>query len=192
VAIVVRLDAGFFDQKLFRLFEGLGIGYLCGGKLQDDLRELARGMDPFRWSAYDNGHQLWQYFEFGDHRPSWRKTEWRRTFSTRPAFEDAQRLFEFARPDHQANAAFYYTVLVAFFLFETFKRDVTEEVVPSTVQATRVRREAIDFAAKIVRTSGAPSSRLRSRWGTGSGSGNSGSTPRIHRPSPGRRCHAVP
>ncbi len=54
----------------------------------------------------------------------------------------------------QANAAFYYTVLVAFFLFETFKRDVTEAVVPFTARATRVRREAIDFAARIVRTSG--------------------------------------
>jgi len=214
VAVVVRLDAGFFDQELFRVFEGLGIGYICSGKLQDDLRELARGMDPSMWSAYDNGRQLWQYFEFGDRRPSWRKTEWRRAFYTRPAYENEQRLLEFARPDHviytnlgqggridgllaaagraewteperiialhhgrgrdelvhralkdfraeqlpfkrfQANAAFYYTVLVAFFLFETFKRDVTEEVVPFTAQATRVRREAIDFAAKIVRTSG--------------------------------------
>ncbi|HSW29159.1 MAG TPA: hypothetical protein VLH75_06630 [Longimicrobiales bacterium] len=40
---------------------------------------------------------------------------------------------------------------MAFFLFESFKRDVTEEVVPITAQATRVRREAIDFAAEIVR-----------------------------------------
>jgi hypothetical protein len=53
----------------------------------------------------------------------------------------------------QANAAFYYTVLVAFFLFEAFKRDVTAEVVPITAQATRLRRQAIDFAAKIVRHS---------------------------------------
>ena len=54
----------------------------------------------------------------------------------------------------QANAAFYYTVLVAFFLFEAFKRGVAAEVVPITARPTRLRREAIDFAAKIVRTSG--------------------------------------
>lgn len=54
----------------------------------------------------------------------------------------------------QANAAFYYTVLVAFFLFEAFKRDVTHDVIPAASYATRVRRQAIDFAAKIVRTSG--------------------------------------
>ena len=33
VAIVVRMDSGFFDQKLFAAFEQLGIGYICGGKL---------------------------------------------------------------------------------------------------------------------------------------------------------------
>lgn len=214
IPIILRLDAGFFDQKLFRTFEKLGIGYLCSGKLYDDIRDMARGMDPSQWSEYDNGHQLWQYFEFGDRRESWKKTEWRRAFYTRPAYEDEQRLLEFARPDgviytnlgqgaridslletagraqwtepehvielhhsrgrdelvhralkdfraeqlpfksFQANAAFYYTVLVAFFLFEAFKRDVTAQVVPVTAQATRFRREAIDFAAKIVRTSG--------------------------------------
>ncbi|MDP2957261.1 MAG: IS1380 family transposase [Longimicrobiales bacterium] len=214
VAIILRLDAGFFDQKLFRLFEALGIGYICSGKLQDDITDLARGLDPSLWSEYDNGHQLWQYFEFGDRRPSWKPAKWRRAFYTRPVYENEQRLLEFARPDNviytnlgqggpsdalleaaghadwtrperiielhhgrgrdelvhralkdfraeqlpfkrfQANAAFYYTVLVAFLLFEAFKQDVSADVVPSTSQATRVRREVIDFAAKIVRTSG--------------------------------------
>jgi len=214
VPIVLRIDAGFFDQKLFRRFEELGIGYICSGRLEDDLTALAREADASQWSAYDNGRQLWQYLEFGAHRPSWKKHEWRRAFYTRPAYEGKQRLLEFARPDHviytnlgqggpidavlkatghseclgpqriielhhgrgrdelvhralkdfraeqlpfkrfQSNAAFYYTVLVAFFLFEAFKRDVTEEVVPITVQATRLRREVIDIAAKVVRTGG--------------------------------------
>lgn len=214
VPIVVAMDSGFFDQKLFRAFEELGIGYVCTGKLYDDLTDQARGMDPSLWSTYDNGRQLWEYFELGDRRLSWKRTGWRRAFYTRPAYEDAQRLLTFARPDtvlytnlgqggpiddvlqragcsewttpehiiefhhgrgrdelvhralkefraeqlpfkrFQANAAFYYTVLVAFFLFEAFKRDVTNEVVPATAYATRLRRQAIDFAAKIVRTSG--------------------------------------
>ncbi|MEX1256421.1 MAG: transposase [Gemmatimonadota bacterium] len=54
----------------------------------------------------------------------------------------------------QSNAAFFYTTLLAFFLFETFKRDVTAEVVPVVAQPTRLRREAIDFAAKLVRHGG--------------------------------------
>lgn len=213
-AILVRLDAGFFDQKLLRSFEALGIGYTCSGKLEEDITEMARTADPSAWSEYDNGHQLWQYLEYGAHRPTWKKGEWRRAFYTRPAYEDEQRVLEFARPDHviytnlgqggrvdtllkaagraeliqpqhiialhhgrgrdelvhralkdfraeqlpfksfQANAAFYYTVLVGFFLFESFKRDVSEGVVPVTAEPSRLRREVIDFAAKIVRTSG--------------------------------------
>jgi hypothetical protein len=212
VSIVLRLDAGFFDQKLLRIFEELEIGYVCSGRLEEDIVAMAQQAHASQWAHYDNGRQLWQYLEFGAHRPSWKKGEWRRAFYTRPTYEGEQRLLEFARPDNvvytnlgcggpidarleaagcgewtrperiielhhgrgrdelvhralkdfraeqlpfksfQANAAFYYTVLTAFFLFETFKQDVTAEVVPITAQATRLRRELIDFAAKVVRT----------------------------------------
>jgi len=213
VPIVVRFDSGFFDQKLFRAFEELGVGYVCTGKLYGDITARAQ-VEGQLWERYDNGHQLWEYLEFGDRRKHWKKTGWRRALYTRPVYEDEQRLLDFARPDtviytnlgqggavdtlldaadraewsepasiielhhgrgrdelvhralkefraqqlpfksFKANAAFYYTVLVAFFLFEAFKRDVTRNVIPVTSYATRVRRQAIDFAAKIVRTSG--------------------------------------
>ncbi len=52
------------------------------------------------------------------------------------------------------NAAFYFTLLVAFFLFETFKEDVCAVVVPLESYPTSLRRKVIDMAAKIVRTSG--------------------------------------
>jgi len=214
VPIVVALDSGFFDQKLFRLFEELGIGYVCTSPLEDELTDRARRMPAPAWSVYDNGRQEWEYFEFGNRRKSWRPTGWRRAFYTRPVYEDAQRLLRYARPDtvlytnlgqggpidaalaaagradllepeaiielhhgrgrdelvhralkdfraeqlpfqsFQANAAFYYTALVAFFLYEAFKRDVTEEVLPATSYATRFRRQVIDVAAKIVQTGG--------------------------------------
>ncbi len=35
----------------------------------------------------------------GDRRLGWKRTGWRRAFYTRPAEEDAQRLFTYARPD---------------------------------------------------------------------------------------------
>jgi hypothetical protein len=214
VPILLRTDSGFFDQKLFRKYEELEIGFLCAGKLYDDIIERARDRKPTAWSHYANAKQVWQWFEFWDRRESWRKSDGWRAFYIRPLYEDEQRLLAFARPDtviytnlgggkpidtlletaghshwtepeslielyhgrgadelvHRAlkdfraeqlpfkrfrsNAAFYYTVLVAFFLFEAFKRDVTETVVPITAQATRVRRQVIDFAAKIVRTAG--------------------------------------
>lgn len=52
------------------------------------------------------------------------------------------------------NAAWYYLLTVAFFLFEGFKEDVCAGVVPVTAYATRVRRTVIDCAAKLVRTGG--------------------------------------
>jgi len=214
VPIILRTDSGFLDQKLFRQYEKLEIGFLCAGKLYDDIIEQARNRKPTTWSEYANAQQVWQWFEFWDRRKSWRKRDGWRALYLRPLYEDEQRLLAFARPDtviytnlgeakpidalletaghghwtrpeslielyhgrgadelvhralkdfrdeqlpfkrFQSNAAFYYTVLVAFFLFEAFKRDVTETVVPITAQATRVRRQVIDFAAKIVRTAG--------------------------------------
>lgn len=52
------------------------------------------------------------------------------------------------------NAAFYYTMLVAFFLYECFKEDVCAPVVPVTCYAETVRRRVIDVAGKIVRHAG--------------------------------------
>ena len=52
-----------------------------------------------------------------------------------------------------ANTAFYYCMVIAFFLFECFKRDVSRGVLPVTAYATTIRRRLVDIAAKIVHTS---------------------------------------
>jgi len=212
VPIVFRLDSGFFDQKLFDLFEELRVGYVCTGKLYDDIKAYAARAPASAWSSYYTPEQVWRYLEFGDRRGRWKKG--RRALFTRPLDEDAQWLLEFARPDtmiytnlgmgeaidealhkaglshwtraekvialhhgrgadelvHRAlkefgsealpfkrfapNAAFYYTMAVAFFLYEAFKEDVTDPVVPIPSYATTLRRKVIDFAAKMVRTGG--------------------------------------
>ena len=51
-----------------------------------------------------------------------------------------------------ANQAYYYMMLVSFFLFQTFKEDTLKDILPITSYATTVRRQLIDFAAKVVRT----------------------------------------
>jgi len=51
-----------------------------------------------------------------------------------------------------SNMAFYYIMLISFFLFETFKQDVLEEVIPLTSYATTVRRKVVDIAAKVIKT----------------------------------------
>ena len=50
------------------------------------------------------------------------------------------------------NRAFYYFMLVSHFLFETYKRDVTCDVMPVVGYPNTFRRVMIDFAVKIVST----------------------------------------
>jgi hypothetical protein len=212
VPIIIRLDAGFFDQKLFQVFEELGIGYNCGGKRYEEMKTMIEKADSSHWGRYQNKLQSWDYLELGDRRGTWDK--FRRAFLCRPVAEGKQLVLDFARPltiiytnigmgqkidnylieaqqthflkpegiissyhsrgadelVHRSlkdfgfeelpfkrfapNAALYYTMLVAFFLFETFKEDVCQAVVPVVSFATTVRRKIIDIAAKIVRTSG--------------------------------------
>ena len=97
VPIVIRLDSGFFDQKLFEVFESLGIGYICGGKLYDDLKVIVSKSDKSLWKVYENENQVWEFMEFGDRRGSWKM--FRRCIYCRPVYEDKQMLFKFARPD---------------------------------------------------------------------------------------------
>jgi hypothetical protein len=213
VPILIRMDAGFFDAKLFGALEALGVGYICGGKLYDDIRAFAESAPATGWRQLRKGKTEWEWLEFGDRRGSWKK--FRRAFYCRLSVDGSgQRRFEFARPDsviytnlgmggpvdaafraagegarikpekivaeyhhrgadelcHRAlkdfadeqlpfknfasNAAWYYTMLTAFFLFEAFAEDVCAEAVPVTAYPTTLRRAVIDVAAKFVRHAG--------------------------------------
>ena len=50
------------------------------------------------------------------------------------------------------NAAFYYLMVISFFLFEVFKKDVGADIIPLTWYATTFRRHCLDVAGRIVRT----------------------------------------
>jgi len=213
VPILVRFDAGFFDQKFFRFLESMNIGYTGSGKLYDNIKGFVAGLDPNSWQTYHNDKQVWDFVEFGDRRGSWKR--FRRAIFLKPRCDDNQQmLLEFSRPEmvlytnlgmggktddlirkagrsellhleeiirlhhdrgsdelvHRAtkefaseklpfkrfnqNAAYYYTMLLSFFLLGTFKDDVGREVVPEVAYPTTVRRRLIDFAAKIVRHAG--------------------------------------
>jgi hypothetical protein len=97
VPIVLRMDGGFFDQELFKLFEELGIGYVCGGRLSEAVVKYAAAADESSWGTYRNQRQEWQHLEFGHQCASWNRM--RRFFYTRPVYEGEQRLLTFARPD---------------------------------------------------------------------------------------------
>jgi len=212
VPIIIKMDSGFFDQKLFEVFEELEIGYVCGGKLYTDIKEYVEKVESLKWKQYKNKEQVWDYVEFMDKRGSW--SQYRRAIYCRPMYDGIQQTMDFAREDtilytnigmgqkidelltkneqikilnavniiecahsrgrdelvHRAlkdfgseelpfkkfapNAAYYYTMVLAFFLFESFKEDVCSEIIPFVAYATTVRRKLIDCAAKIVKTSG--------------------------------------
>jgi hypothetical protein len=40
--IVIRLDAGFFDQKIFSACDDLGVGFIATGKMYEDVKEDVR------------------------------------------------------------------------------------------------------------------------------------------------------
>jgi hypothetical protein len=211
VPIIVRMDSGFFDKDNIAVLDRLNVGVICTGKIYDHVKDYVGSLPREGWKTYDNGHQEWEYIEFGYRYESWKK--YYRAIYTRPVYEGEQRLLDFARPDniivtnlgvnlevvrgcdvperkgligaesivhshHQRgadelphrglkdfgfeelpfkrfppNTAFYYCMLISFFLFETFKEDVLEEVLPVVSYATTVRRKVVDFAAKIVTTS---------------------------------------
>ncbi len=212
VPIIVRMDAGFFDQKLMEDLESLSVGYIIGGKLYRDIVERADSAPQDAWDTYHNDHQEWQYLEMADRRGTWKRS--RRAIYCRTSAEDNQLALGFAcqnsilytnldpgtpfgkklkeagqghflepkpiiRCFHDrgcdelvhralkefraeslpfkrfaANAAFYYVMLVAFFLYEAFKQDVCGDVVEVCSYVTRMRRRVIDIAAKIIRTGG--------------------------------------
>ena len=52
------------------------------------------------------------------------------------------------------NTAYYYTMVIAHFVFECFKEDVCAPVVEVTAMPNTVRRRVVDIAAKVVRTGG--------------------------------------
>jgi len=97
VPIIIKQDSGFFDQKLFEVYEELDIGYISAGKLYEDIREYAVSVDGATWQRYRNSRQEWEYIEFMDRRGSWSRS--RRAMYCRPLYDGVQQVMEFARDD---------------------------------------------------------------------------------------------
>jgi len=72
VPIIIRMDSGFFDQKIFKLCEKLKIGYVCGGRLYKDIKAVAVGSADETWTRYCSGKKdFWEYIDFGSKRKTW-------------------------------------------------------------------------------------------------------------------------
>jgi hypothetical protein len=73
------------DSQVFDYFEKNHIGYICGGKIYDDVKTYVKGSDRSFWGRHQNKDQVWEYVEMGDRRGSWHK--FRRAFYCRPLYE---------------------------------------------------------------------------------------------------------
>ena len=105
VPIVLTTDTGFFDQENFRAFEKLGIGYVCGGKLYDDIAQRAQQIPEEDWQQLgkEDG-RCYLCTSFGDQRAAWDKP--RKVVFTRLTSKDHQGVFPFAQ-----DRKVYYTNL---------------------------------------------------------------------------------
>jgi hypothetical protein len=91
VPIIVRMDAGFYDKKIYRACEELGIGHVSSGRLLEEIREeaeakpeegwtICRGSSSQRDSDSTDGGRVqagreWAYYERGDRRGTWNQPE---------------------------------------------------------------------------------------------------------------------
>ena len=69
--IIVRMDAGFFDQKLFEELEEAGIFYVTAGRRYPDVQTMADSLGPEEFASYSNGQACWRYAEWFNCRSSW-------------------------------------------------------------------------------------------------------------------------
>ena len=93
VPIIIRMDAGFYDDKIFSLCEKLGIGFMTGGKEYNNVLHLAA--EATEWQPFEkseNDRKLWMLTEFMCKQKSWKKE--RRTIVSSLVEEDGQYLFE--------------------------------------------------------------------------------------------------
>ncbi len=212
VPVVVHMDGGFFDGKLFKSLDVSNVGFICSGRLTPALKEFAQ--QQVAWRQLDTGKQCYDFFEFGTKCKAWK--DFYRAVYLRKQYENDQKVLECTRSEtviitnmgadrglfnavpeqvrerlfrveelvkghhrkgaeelthralkdfgfeqlpfknYGANMTFYYMMVISFNLLEWYKRDVLVHfnLVGKGSYATTIRRVAIDFAAKIIRTGG--------------------------------------
>jgi hypothetical protein len=99
VPIIIRMDSGFFDQKIFNLCEALHVGYVCGGKMYENIKQIAANWDENRWKRFESTKkESWQYAEFGCRQGNWKR--FRRAIYCRLMHDDRNQFYlPGCRPD---------------------------------------------------------------------------------------------
>lgn len=95
VAILVRMDGGFFDGKLFQALDNLNIGFVCSGRKSPGIKAYVEAQD--HWEEFDKGKQAWSFLDFGNRCDSWKK--FYRAIYLKPRYQGDQEYLAFARPE---------------------------------------------------------------------------------------------
>ena len=195
IEIIVRMDSGYYDQKIFAACDELKIYFVCAGKHYSDHQELAnKRLNDFD-GTYRNKGCAWRYCNFLERRASWSEDMQYRALFLRPVEENGEALLgldsriiltnldqsdysdkQIIAYDHSRGAdelthraakefttermpsldfhanAFWYTIgIIAFNLFQIFKRNIANffwNAYPNTL-----RRKLFDLAGKITKSS---------------------------------------
>lgn len=98
VPIIIRMDSGFFDQKLYADMEKLGVGYICGGRFEGEIKALIESLPESSYQHHfgKTDEDAWEFFEFEDLRSTWNR--FRRAIFWRPLLKEKQYLLPGSRP----------------------------------------------------------------------------------------------
>lgn len=93
VEILINMDAGFFDDKIFNFLEDVNVKYVCSGRVYDSIQK--RGIEEFEkeekyFKSSNQKINKWQYADLQDKRGTWEK--YRRAIYTCQVVKDSQRL----------------------------------------------------------------------------------------------------
>ncbi len=92
IKIIVRMDGGYYDQKLFAACDDLEIGFVCAGKHYSDHNELAKRKTEDFDGEFQNKTCKWAYIRFQERRKNWPEEMCYRALFLRTTEEDGQHL----------------------------------------------------------------------------------------------------
>ncbi len=96
VPIVVRLDRGVFDEQIPLLCEVLNIGYVCSGRLHDEIGTWLRDHSEGAWPMLERKPRPWRVFDLAyPRRASGRR---RRATFWRPMYTNRRRCLKCGSP----------------------------------------------------------------------------------------------
>ena len=98
IPIILVSDAGFFDQKYFKMMDRLNVFFICGGKLLDSIKlHVMKNTPSSLWKSFDKNNITYECMDFMDQRDSWSR-EYRALYYTQ-VDENGELHLEYDRPE---------------------------------------------------------------------------------------------